>query len=539
VKVTPIEERQLNAPRAMQSEPYNLPIITWGGDVATILANGSQAITSPQSIMAEHDLTFKLVREDTFQNQLNNYLSGKSPFLRGSMAMINMAASAVKEHGDLTPVVFYQLTWSSGGDALVVKDNIKRASDLCGKTIAINIDGPHQNYAYRILSDAGCDIDNVQFVWTEDLTGTEESPLEALKMHSVDAAFMIIPDALAATSGGVVGDGSEDSVKGAHILLSTKTANRVIADVYAVRLDFYARNKAKIEKLAVSLAKAQDRMTELSTKPNVMHELLSASSLLLLDTPDATADVEGLLLDATAVGMTGNAEFFIEQNNYRNFEQLVKESALGLEALGVVKQRGTVLKADFAYDLLANGSAIQSKQSTFDSQAVAKVVEQKNKLGLLDDSTVFEFEIYFKPNQKAFNESLYEAQFSRVNQLAQVYTGAVITVEGHSDPMGYLRKKKAGESHLVLNQIKQSAKNLSMTRAAQVRNAIVEYGDSHNTTLDKNQFTVIGHGIANPRTGVCGSDPCAPRTEQEWLSNMRVVFRILQVEAEESAFSPL
>ena len=48
----------------------------------------------------------------------------------------------------------------------------------------------------------------------------------------------IIPDALNLTSGGDSGTGAAGSVKGAKILLSTKTASRVIADVYAVRSDY-------------------------------------------------------------------------------------------------------------------------------------------------------------------------------------------------------------------------------------------------------------------------------------------------------------
>ncbi len=540
VNVKPIEHRHLASAHNMLSGPYELPLITWGGDIATIAANGSAAITQKQSVFGKSGLAYKLVREDRFQKQLNNYIAGKSPFLRGSMSMINMAASAVKGNNALTPVVFYQLTWSSGGDALVVKNTIKRAKDLCGKTIALNMDGPHLNYAYRILSDAGCNISHNKFVWTKDLSGTDETPLAALRGKHVDAAFMITPDALAATSGGGVGDGSEDSIRGASILLSTKTANRVIADVYAVRNDYYQAHKSNIEKLALGLAKAQESLRSLKSGTAAYNKLMTASGKILLDAPEASADAAALLQDATAVGMSGNISFFTYQHNLRNFKQIVSESAQGIKALGMVKSTGKVLQADLNYAMLANGvSKTPLKKPTFNVNQVAKVVETKQKQGTLDDSTVFEFEIFFKPNQKVFNEALYQDQFKRVTRLAQTYAGAVITVEGHSDPMGYLRKKKAGESVFVLNQIKQSAKNLSMTRAQQVRDAIVSYGNAHHVPLDQSQFSVVGHGISDPKTGVCGSDPCAPRTEKEWLSNMRVVFRILQVEAEESAFAPL
>jgi hypothetical protein len=37
---------------------------------------------------------------------------------------------------------------------------------------------------------------------------------------------------------------------------------------------------------------------------------------------------------------------------------------------------------------------------------------------------------------------------------------------------------------------------------------------------------------------MCGADPCAPASEAEWLANMRVEFRIIQVEAEASVFKP-
>jgi hypothetical protein len=50
---------------------------------------------------------------------------------------------------------------------------------------------------------------------------------------------------------------------------------------------------------------------------------------------------------------------------------------------------------------------------------------------------------------------------------------------------------------------------------------------------------VVGQGIEAPKSGVCGADPCAPQNEQQWRDNMRVQFRIIQVEAEAEVFQPL
>ena len=71
-----------------------------------------------------------------------------------------------------------------------------------------------------------------------------------------------------------------------------------------------------------------------------------------------------------------------------------------------------------------------------------------------------------------------------------------------------------------------------MSRAISVRNSVISFADNNGLPLDKSQFTVIGHGISQPKKP-------KPRTKQEWLANMRVVFRIIQIEAEETAFEPL
>lgn len=542
VTMKPVEQRNLPSEQTVRSGPHELPIITWGGDIATIYANGEKALTSNDSIFGKANLRYKLKRVDVFEEQIRNYISGKTPFLRGTMSMINMAAAAVDGNKNLTPVVFYQLTWSAGGDALVVKSNIKKAADLCGKTIALNADGPHLNYANKILTDAGCNIANNNFVWTKDLTGTDESPSEALRQSHVDAAFVIIPDALALTSGGNVGTGSEDSIRGAKILLSTKTANKVIADVYAVRQDYFDSNRAEIDALAASLFKAQEELATLASRKGANYNtLMRASAELLLDAPEAIADTEGLLADASIAGFSQNSQFFTNSSNLRNFERIARESAQGIQAMGVINKTGTIEKANLNYALLAGGvvNTQIAEKPKFDSQQVSRVIERRQKQGSIDDDTIFEFEVYFRPNQKNFDASLYADQFDRVVELSETYGGAIITIEGHSDPMGYLRKKKSGEQTFVLNQIKQSAKNLSLTRANEVSRAVIEYAKSKGIVKDTSQFASIGLGISNPRTGICGADPCPPKTEQEWLSNMRVVFRIIQVEAEADVFMPL
>ena len=63
----------------------------------------------------------------------------------------------------------------------------------------------------------------------------------------------------------------------------------------------------------------------------------------------------------------------------------------------------------------------------------------------MDQGELFSFEIFFQPNQNTFSADLYKEAFSKVIGLSSTYGGALITVEGHSDPMGFLRDKKDGK----------------------------------------------------------------------------------------------
>lgn len=527
------------------SGPIILPLITWGGDIATIYANGNSVSTGRGSIFNQKGLQFKLVRQDDFKSQLKSYIQGETPYLRGTLGMISMAAELLSQDSRTRPVVIYQHTWSTGGDCLVVKKGIRRAADLKGKTIALQAYGPHVDYLSTLLENGGLKMSDVTIKWVTDLTGTAESPAEALYEGNVDAAMMIIPDGLMLTSNGTVGTGAEGSIAGAKIMLSTKSANRVIADVYAVRSDYLENNRAQVEQLVHGLLLAEQELKQLfktrSQQLATYQQTLKESARLLLDSESATGDVEALYGDCEYVGFSGNVKFFTDAKWPRNFSKMSEEIQSAYVVGGLLSRQSGIAHATWDYNALSAGlSGIEAIDiPRFNVDAVAKVVAEKQALGTLDEGELFSFQVFFQPNQNTFSSEKYEDAFGKVVELASTYGGAVITVEGHSDPLGYLRKKKNKANEIVLRRVRQAAKNLSLTRAIAVRDSMMGYAETGGISLDRSQFTVVGHGITQPKTGVCGSDPCAPKTKEDWLSNMRVVFRIIQIEAEESAFMPL
>jgi ABC-type nitrate/sulfonate/bicarbonate transport system substrate-binding protein len=519
-----------------------VPIITWGADMATILANGNSATTMDGSIFARQGLRLRLVREDVFANQVNSFLTCKSPYLRGTLGMMHIAADVTDSDPRTRLVVIHQLSWSAGGDALVVKSGINRPADLRGKTIALQAYGPHIDYLAKVLRDGGLGLKDVKIRWTRDLTGTDQSPRSAFYDAEVQAALVIIPDALALTSQGKVGTGAEDSVKGARILLSTKTANRIITDVYAVRADYFKANRDTVQNFVKGLMLAQEQLQASMKKPGSAEQkaVVAAAAQLLLDSPQATADTEAMYRDAALAGYAGNVNFFTSAQEPRNFDRLNNEIASTLAPLGLTAGKAALAQAKWDYNAFKPGLANTQGVilPAFDTGAVTQVISGRAAKDQLSEGELFKFQVQFRPNQNSFDAKDYGQDFERAIDLASTYGGAIISVEGHADPLGYLKKKDAGEDELILGRIRQSGKNLSYTRATAVRDSLIAYAKAKNVRLDPSQFALVGHGIEKPRTGLCGAIPCRPKTEQDWLSNMRVEFRIIQVEAEENVFSP-
>lgn len=546
VNPSPLSRAVTTPVGAIAPGPTTVPLITWGGDIATVYANGNQAATAPKSIFGKLGLQLRLVREDVFARQLEAYLSGRSPYLRGTLGMINMAAETASRDPRTRPIVIYQMTWSAGGDALVVNDTIRSVKDLRGKSIAVQAYGPHVDYLTKILADGGLGPRDVTIKWVPDLTGTKNTPAAAVRAKDVDAAFVITPDALALTSNGTVGTGAEDSVKGARILLSTKTANRIIADVYAVRSDYFESNRGAVERFVRGLIEGEAALRDLATNKAARaaeyKSAMAGAATLLMDSPQAVADTEGMYGDAAFVQVPGNIAFFSDPRNPRRMDQLNAEIQQAFAGLGLVAGPAALTAAGWDFTRIGTeaGAAVTAQPTTrFDPQQVAGIVAKRQSQGRLGEGELFSFEVQFKPNQDKFPADLYADAFKRVAGLAATYGGAVITVEGHSDPLGYLRAKNEGAPQVVLGRTQQAARNLSVSRAIGVRDSVIAYAKAQGIGLDPSQFAVVGHGIALPKTGICGADPCAPKTEQEWLSNMRVEFRIIQIEAEASAFKPL
>lgn len=560
------------------TNPVVLPYITWGGDTATFYANGGKR-TVKDSIFNKKGLDFELKDGNDFVQQVRDYISGKTPYLRGTMSMIAQASEVIGSDARTKGVVVLQLTWSNG-DHMVIRDGIKTVNDLKGKTIILQQNGPHIGMLNDILNTAQLAWSDITVVWVNGITG-KTGPAEAFRNNpDASACFVISPDMISLTGGlQNTGSGAEGTVKGSRVLVSTAQLSRSIADVYVVRKDYYDANTATVEKFVSGYLKACEAIIDLKkqyetkgSKP-YMALLQMTQDIYGKETiPTLEEDAHGLISDCAFLGHPGNVKFFTDDVSSTGFKALERSSLDVAKTIGQVTIRNGFFKPTFNWNspefvgYLAKTEAV--KGDKFNAEAVQNEIAKLDS-GQLDDKTIVSFDINFEPNATDFSADAYGAEYARLVEMAQKYGNAAIVVRGHSDPTKTLldfvnagitkgivkRTGTPGNFKYFINgtavdlsstktivgliengsfdgvpnsdprQTCQAAMNLSRKRAEEVVNSIIDYAKSRGLEIQKTQIQPQGVGIAEPVIP-------KPKNQEEAKVNMRVEFRLISVSPE-------
>jgi ABC-type nitrate/sulfonate/bicarbonate transport system substrate-binding protein len=559
------------------SKTLQVPYITWGGDVATFLANG-ELKTKAGSTYQALGLDLQLVSGDDYVTQVKNYISGKSPFLRATTHMLGLASEVIGADPRTKPVIVLQLSWSAG-DHIVGRKAIRNLNDLKGKKIACQQGGPHVGLLYDSLAAAQLTNKDVEIVWTRDITGGNGPAETFRKDPSIDACCVITPDMIG-LCGGIndVGSGAEGTVEGARVINSTQQMSRSIADVYAVRSDWFKSNRAWVEKFVAGYLKATEQLVAMRKKFEESKKLASDYQQILSLSqrtfgkeflPTLDIDAHGLLLDCAFVGLPGQIAFFKDKGNLSGFDAKVKEALDLAVTWGYARQRYGFEPNDFNYETLAKQAGVEyvlpSTGERFTPQA-----ESIDGFGgeELDANTIVSFTINFEPNQQEFSSDRYGAEFDRALKAASTFGNARVVIRGHSDPTktlsdfvtagmtkGILQRNGTAGNYryfyqgrpLDMTNIKnmaelikagafgggnndpavtmQAALNLSKARADAVKAALAIHATRSQSNLDLSQIVPVGAGIVEPVIP-------KPRSMEEAKENMRVEFRIVKVDAE-------
>ena len=555
----------------------NVPYILWGGDIATFLANGDLK-TKPGSTYQKLGLDMQLQPGDDFVGQVRNYLSGKTPMLRGTMHMLGLAGEVLGQDPRTKPVVILQLSWSAG-DHIVARKTIRTLNDMKGKKVACQQGGPHVGLLYDSLAAAGLGRNDVEIVWTKDITGAN-GPAETFRRDAtIDACCVITPDMIGLTSGlEAEGTGAEGTVAGARVVNSTVQMSRSIADVYAVRRDWYDANKDWVKKFVAGHLKATEQLVAMrkayseSSKMSKDYEQVLAMSQRIYGKdvlPTLEGDVHGLLLDCSFVGLPGQIAFFQQKSNASGFDETMTRSINLATQWKYASARAGFEPNDFDYRDIAKIGGVEYVEPKMVERFAPTGEATDLFLGEnLDANTIVSFSINFEPNEQRFSTDRYGAEFLRALKQASQFGNARVVIRGHADPTKTLVDLvKAGMAKGVIQQVgqpgnfryfmngkpldlnntkdivemvkagtfgggtvdpmvtMQAAINLSLSRAEAVKKSLEQYASESKINIDVSQIVPVGAGILEPIIP-------KPRNMDEAKENMRVEFRIVKVNPE-------
>lgn len=170
-----------------------------------------------------------------------------------------------------------QVDWSQGGDAIVADDKIQRIEDLQGKRISLALFTPsHWLLEYSLENSSLSDVQQAAII--KNLVGKNASPdaRQDFVGGKVDAAVVWEPDVAEALK----------QRKGSHVLVSSRNAANLIADLMVAREDLVKQHPDVIKAFVSGWL---DGTVEANRNPDLVVKLLMENESLYKDLgPDAT-----------------------------------------------------------------------------------------------------------------------------------------------------------------------------------------------------------------------------------------------------------
>ena len=479
------------------------PINVWPGWAPIIVANNGMEANEGSVFFKKYGFYVHLVLVDDPVKARDLFASGHSHVLWGTLDMIALFSPELVKDSRTVPVVCQQIDWSGGGDGIVARGDLHNINDFRMKNgkrrkVVLAQNSPSHYLIMSLLIDAGIDPAEVDFKWAADAPA-------AAKIFVQDKSF----DAFVGWSPEIYTVSSE--VQGARLIVSTGSANHLIADVWAIRNDFYRDHPDVVANLVRGIFEGMDMVRK--DIPNAAR-LLSVAYKLPVEDCTAMIGKDGGITegDAHLTNFRENSNFFLDPFNPSNFEVVWNRASTIYKSLGAitvpvssakVKAAGVLAKLSGEYKDVRDLS-----QPTFKAGAMFKSAEAESG-EILTKSVIISFEAN-KATLNAQYDTNIPPTMEEIGKLAGAFGNAYIVIEGNTDAS----RKGVVPPDLV--------RQLSYDRADSVRKAILD-----KYKFDPNKFKVIGNGWDNPVAGM--TDSSNPEHNRK---NRRVEVKVFPLEKE-------
>ncbi|MDQ7825639.1 MAG: phosphate ABC transporter substrate-binding/OmpA family protein [Candidatus Eremiobacteraeota bacterium] len=486
------------------SKIVEFPINIWIGWLPIIAANHGHKANKESIFYKKYGFQMNITLIDDPVAARNAFAAGKSHILWGTLDMMVLFAPELMKDSRTAPRIYQQIDWSNGGDGIVVRDRIKSVQDLRGKTVVYAQNSPSQYYINSLLISAGIQPSEVKHKYTNTAFEAAAAFVASTgKSDQIDAVVSWAPDIY----------NIPEKVKGTKILSTTADANKLIADVWAVRADFAKDHPDIIKGIVAGIFEGMDKLQNESYRVQACQWM---ADLYGFD----VGEIKKMLQDAHSTNFAENKEFFMNANNPANFERTWKTICFVYRELGLIDapvQFDQVMDFSVMADIEKDGTFAHQKDSyktvfaptSFSKvQAEAPILTQTIRINFYPNSSNI-----FEPQHDELGNALANTTYDpnskstleKVARLAAQFEAATIAIVGHTDGS---RKGQVPD---------EAVKKLSMARANSVKKELVE-----KYKFDPNKFVVEGAGWDKP------FDPGDPENHAK---NRRVEISVYQPEA--------
>jgi NitT/TauT family transport system substrate-binding protein len=448
----------------------------WAGWAPIIFANGGLKAGKVWQVAGLKPFKVELVLIDDPVAMRDAYTAGKIHIGWATLDMIPLFMEGLRKDSRVMPRIFQQVDWSNGGDGIVGR-GVENINGLRGKTIALAQNSPSEFFLLNALINAGIQPAEVKFKYTGDAF---QAAAAYNADKSIDACVSWAPDIYNLTK-----------VKTNKLLVTTATANKLIADVWFARADFAKDNMDLIEGLVRGVFDAMVELKDQANKQKVAELMAKAFSM-------PASDALGMLGDAHSTNYAENREFFLNQNNPANFERTWDTAYFLYSRMRRVTTKSSFDEVmDFSIiQKLGKVSKYANQKNEYDVRFTPKTVSAiKAESGEILTKTI---RVHFFPNSFDLNykitrtvegnpvQELYDPNvplvLDEVGKLAAQYGASRIVIEGHTD------SSMKGRVPFLAVQ------DLSLNRASGVKEALLKKFKS----LQPNQFSAEGMGWQKP-----------------------------------------
>jgi NitT/TauT family transport system substrate-binding protein len=495
------EVKGVSAYKPLQDRTVRFAINVWAGWSPILHANGGMRAGKAWKVPGSPDFEVELVLIDDPVAMRDAFAAGDVHIGWATLDMLPLLLEGLRKDSRVMPRVYQQVDWSNGGDGIVVRESVKTMADLRGKKVVLAQNSPSHFFLLNALINAGVQPAEVDMKFTVDA-------FQAAAAFNADKSLS-----------GVVSWAPDiynlSEVKGNKLIVTTATANKLIADVWFARADFAKDHPDLVEGLARGIFDAMEALKEQPARVAVSKIMADAYSI-----PEA--DALSMLGDAHSTNYAENREFFLNRNNPTNFERTWNTAYFLYKRIGAVTEKTPFDQVmDFSViQKLASEPRYANQKSEYDVHfAPASAATVQGESSEILTKTVV---IHFFPNSWDLKkkvrknvggvdkEELYDPNVDfvveEVGKLAGQYGAARIVIEGHTDA--------SMRGRVPPNVVHE----LSANRANAVKEAIVKAFPS----LQPNQFSASGAGWERP------ADPDDPMNHAK---NRRVEVKVYPAEA--------